>query len=1053
MVIKPQHFQEWLNSAVSPEMIELNVSSLAGGEALERLTENAIASLGEGQKAPHCHQFVTQPVKRILDRYSEMSGEGWWVSGIDVLTGEPSDWGCFKSDRPRLDQNKLKPIKYEHPAKTPTEIFALRVSYRIGLKIAKKYDLRGQYVERILKANESGEKAKKRNKSAGFGNSAANVTGGVQNRSIGVQDGGVSPCTQRKKLDNFDCVKEAAFLGLDPDALDKEDREFWAWVIENPSIALLITEGAKKAGALLTAGYCAIALPGINAGYRQEKDSLGNAIGFPILIPQLVPFCGEGREITFFFDQDTKSSTIKNVQTAIERTGKPLSRQGCQVSVCQWDKAHKGIDDFIFTQGEDALDRVYEDRISLDQFKIQRFSAITPNLVINERYIPQSLEVPESAKIIAIKAPKGTGKTEWIAAKIAPLLAKGERVLVLTHRTQLGLELSRRFGVNYRTELAKSEDGTLFGYVFCVDSAHGSANPRFNPNDWEGATVIIDECEQVFWHLLNSPTCEKNRVKIIDSLRELLRIVIATSGKIYLADADLKQNAISHVQSLIGYPVSTFIIENTYQSPIKRNLYRFNDHDPSNLIQELEIAISSGQKPIVHTDGQKHNSLWGTRTLEHHLKKKYPDKKILRIDGDTVSDRSHAAYGCMGNLNEILSLYDVVICSPVIETGVSIDVKHFDTVFGISHGVQTVESFCQSLARVRDDIPRYIWAKDFSPNRIGNGSSDLNQLLAGEHFKSKNNIRALNAVGLREMPEFDFVEDDLKHYPSLLLWAKNAVLINSQAKDFKKAVTLKLESEGYKITLLKNGDKDSLKAMKNEVTMAKEDNYTEHKQAVIEADSLTDSEFSTYQEKRELTEGERNQLKRARIERLYGTRNLTSELITKDDKGWYPQIRLHYFLTVGSDRLVEQDRKKLDQAIKQGEGKVFKPDLNRSLLSAKVQLMRLLNVEQFFGTDKEFTSDSLAEWLERLQHPAIVCQIKSILGFTISKNDTGISFAQRLLAALGLKLTLIHQRRYKDGSRRRVYRGCDSLADGRGKIFDRWLDASSVNSVELCQAA
>jgi hypothetical protein len=880
----------------------------------------------------------------------------------------------------------------------------------------------------------------------GFGNPERTCVQGDRNRIGDDQRGNTSSS-------NLDFIQETAFFALDRSVLDQEDEGFWQWVTENPSMPLAITEGAKKAGSLLSAGYCAIALPGIYSGYRSLKDKEGKALGLPSLIPQLVPFCGEGREITFFYDQDTKPSTIKNVQTAIERTGKLLGYQGCKVSVARWSSDYKGIDDFIFTQGKDALDRVYEDKISLDRFKIQRFSAITPNLVINDRYIPRDLEIPENARIIATKAPKGTGKTEWIAAKIAPLLAKGERVLILTHRTQLGLELSRRLGVNYRTELAKSTDGTLFGYVLCIDSLHGSANPRFNPNDWEGTTVVIDECEQVFWHLLNSPTCEKNRVKIIDSLRELLRIVISTGGKIYLSDADLKQNAINYVQSLVGYSVSTFVLENTYQSPTKRDLYVFEDNDPSNQIQELEIAISSGQKVIIHTDGQKHNSLWGTRNQEYYLKKKYPNLKILRIDGDTVSDRNHAAYGCMGNLNEILPLYDVVICSPVIETGVSIDVKHFDAVFGISHGVQTVESFCQTLARVRDDIPRYIWVKDFSPNRIGNGSSDLNQLLAGEHFKAKNNIRALQAVGLREMPEFSFIEDDLRYSPSLSLWAKNAVLINSQSGDYKKAVTLKLESEGYKITLNNPIDKESLKSLKDEITMAKEDNCTEHKQAVIEANSLTDSEFTSYQEKRELTEGERNQLKRARIERLYGTRDLTSELITKDDRGWYPQIRLHYFLTVGSDRLAERDGKKLDQAIERGAGKVFKPDLNRSLLSAKVQLLRLLNVEQFFGTDKEFTSEGLVQWLERLQHPAIASQIKSILGFTISPKDTGISFAQRLLAALGLKLTFIHQRRYKDGSRRRVYRGCDPLADGRGEIFERWLDASSVNSIELCQAA
>ena len=988
-MLRASHLNEWLSSAVDPEIIRLNVESLEGDAALERLTENAIESIGKDQKVPHSFQYATSPVAKILDRYSDMSSEGWWCSGINILTGEPSQWGCYKPDKPRISQEKgkVKPIKYEHPAKTPTEIFALRVPDHIWQAIGDRY--------------------------------------------------GIAPYCLLPTRDT-DTPPLISNLGNNPGV------SFWQWVIDNPSIPLLITEGAKKAGSLLTAGYVAIALPGIYSGYRQLKDCHGQPIDLPRLIPQLMPFCGGGREMAFFFDQDTKQKTIKNVRRAIERTGKLLGYKGCKVSVARWSSYWKGIDDFIASQGVDELDQVFSERISLDAYKIENFSAITPDLTINERYIPQSLEIPESAKIIGIKAPKGTGKTEWIAAKIAPLLAKGDRVLVLTHRVQLGLELSRRFGVNYRSELVKNEDGSLLGYVLCIDSLHGKANPRFNPNDWENTTIIIDECEQVFWHLLNSPTCEKYRSKIIDSLRELLRIAVSTGGKIYLSDADLGMNAIGYVQSLIGYPVPNYIIENTYKSPLKRNLYLFGGLNPSSLIQELEIAVNSGQKAIVHTDGQKHKSNWGTRNLEYYLKKKYPNLKILRIDSESVSDRTHPAYGCMGNLDQILCQYDLVICSPVIETGVSIDVNHFDAVFAISHGVQSVDSFAQTLARVRADIPRYIWVSEYSPNRIGNGSTDLKQLLAGEHFKAKNTIRTLQSVGLREIPEFTYLEDGDKYSPSLTLWGKNAVRINLEAKNYRESLMRKLEDEGYKITPIAPGDKEAIESLKDDIKSAKNENYSGHKQAVLNADTISNSEYNSLKEKRELSEGERNQLKRARIERTYGI-NLTDELITKHDDGWYPQIRLHYFLTIGNDFLVDRDKKKLDDALENGEGKIFKADFNKSLLSGRIQLMKILNVEQFFGAEKEFTGDSLNDWVEKFKNPRIISQIKSILGFTLSMKDTAISFAQRLLRLLGLKLNCVGQRRREDGSRYRLYQGCDPLVDGRGEIFDRWLERDLID--------
>lgn len=1021
-MLRASHLNEWRSSAVHPDIINLNVESLSGDTALERLTENAIEAIGKGQKVPHSYQYATSPVAKILSRYRDMSGEGWWCSGIDILSGEDSQWGCFKPDKPRLSQEKLKPIKYEHPAKCPTEIFALRVSYRIGLKIAEKQGLKDDYLAR-----------------------------------------------------------------LGDNSLDSEDRDFWQWVINNPSITLLVTEGAKKSGSLLSAGYGSIALPGIYSGYRQEKDSSGNVIGFPRLIPQLEAFCQSGREVVFAFDCDTKPKTIKNVRTAIERTGKLLTRKGCRVSVVSWfymkgiaesikkfdtsnlfdfarddfgddffasvnetlNKpeyfAWKGCDDFIASQGVEAFDRVFSERISLDEYKIANFSAITPDLTINERYIPKSLEIPESAKIVAIKAPKGTGKTEWIAAKIKEGKARGQKALVITHRVQLGRELSRRFGVNYRSELAKNEDGSLSGYVLCVDSLHPKANPKFNSTDWENTIIIIDEDEQVFWHLLNSPTCQKNRVKIIEAFGELLRTALSTGGKIYLSDADLSMNAIGYVQSKIGYRVETYIIENTYKPHKKRDLILFDS--PAAVIEKAEKMVSMGDKIIIHTDGQKHQSNWGTRTLELKFKKKYSNLKILRIDSESVVDPSHPAYGCMGNINEILPQYDIVICSPVVETGISIDVKHFDAVFAISHGVQTVDGFCQTLERVRADVPRYAYIKEFSPNKIGNGSTDLKQLLAGEHFRDKYTVKSLLSLGLKEIPEFTYLEGDEKYSPSLSLWAKNAVRINLEGKKYQDAVIKKLKKEGiYNIIWELEQDDDAIEVIKQEIKQARNENYSEHKKQVIESDSITNAEFSALEEKekRAITEKERNQLKRAKIERIYGI-DLTDELITKHDDGWLPQIRLHYFLTIGNDFLGDRDKKKLDDALENGGGKVFKPDMNKTLLSAKINLLKGLNVEQFFDPEKEFTGDSLADWVERLKKPAFICQIKSVLGFTLSMSDTPIAFAQRLLRALGLKLNYIGQRRREDGTRYRLYQGCDPLADGRGEVFERWIERDLID--------
>jgi hypothetical protein len=991
--LNKSHLSEWLSSTVDPDIIYLNVESLEGDTALERLTENAIERIGEGQKVPHSHQYATGPVKKILDRYRDMSDEGWWCSGIDVSTGKPSLWGCFKPDTPRRAPDG-KIVKYEHPAGVSTEIFALRIPDRIWQEIADRHGVNPSCPLPL---------------------------------PVTVVD---------EKLQSSPLHTLAINRSISHDTGD----QFWRWAIDE-NLPLIIAEGAKKAGALLTAGYLAIALPGIFNGYRQEKDESGNRIGMPSLIAHLIPFATAGRDISFCFDRDTKPKTIENVRKAIGKTGGLLKRRGCKVSVIQWDEPYKGVDDLIATLGSERFDRACENRITLEAFKLEDFTALKPDLTINERYIPDSLTFPDKARLIGLKSPKGTGKTEFLARTIAPLLAHGEKVIIIVHREQLAIALASRFGGRYRTEVSKLEGSKLAGYCLCIDSLHDKASPPFDPSKWNGATVIMDEVEQVLWHVLEGDTCRENRVRILKAFLELLQTVASTGGKIYISDADLTRISIDYIKDLIGFPVSTYIVENIYREPVKRPLYSFEGLDPSELVTALETAVSNGEKPFILTDGQKHKSKWGTRNLEHHFKKKFPWLKILRVDRESVADPNHPAYGCVDGLNTIVARYDVLIASPVIETGVSIDIRgHFTSVWGISHGVQPYESVCQGLARVRENVPRYLWAKEYSPTRIGNGSIELKSLLASTHGTAKANIALLQKVGLNEFSDLDFLESEMVSQPSLMAWAKRACILNHQNKEFGKNLLDKLVSEGYELTEFEGNGESDPKTTKEAIEESRNELYHSHCQAVSDADALTDTEFEFLNEKRERTEDELNRLKKRKLTRRYHTENITADLIAKDDDGWYPKIRLQYYLTVGNSHLKERDRKSLSELTANGDGIVFKPDVNKSQLSAKIETLKLIGIEMFFDPQQEFTGDNLRDWFDRLNNPLTASHIRAILGVSLAPNDSPIAFVQRLLKSLfGLKLTFDRQQMI-DGVRKRYYRGCNPNSDGRGEIFALWLD-------------
>lgn len=180
---------------------------------------------------------------------------------------------------------------------------------------------------------------------------------------------------------------------LSPLALRLQDRKqpvnFWEWVLQNPQIPLIITEGSKKAAALLSAGYTAIALPGIFNGYRQPKDEWGRITGLAKLIPQLQVFAIPGRPIYLCFDQDLKPKTIQNVNTALLKTGQLLAGAGCEVKIIRWSQPEKGVDDLIQVNGVTAFDHAYNSALSLEAWLARTYTQLTypANIRVNQRYL------------------------------------------------------------------------------------------------------------------------------------------------------------------------------------------------------------------------------------------------------------------------------------------------------------------------------------------------------------------------------------------------------------------------------------------------------------------------------------------------------------------------------------------------------------------------------------------------------------------------------------------------------------------------------------------
>lgn len=159
--------------------------------------------------------------------------------------------------------------------------------------------------------------------------------------------------------------------------LDTGDTAYWPNIVKDTRQPVLITEGAKKAGAALTLGYPTIALLGVWNWVEQVDADLHPNQKW--LIQDLKHFAVDGREIILAFDSDM---LVKEpVQKALIALAKELITFGCNVRVLQLPPEHKGLDDFIVACGADDFRELVNEapdfvtwKHQIESVKRQRFT-------------------------------------------------------------------------------------------------------------------------------------------------------------------------------------------------------------------------------------------------------------------------------------------------------------------------------------------------------------------------------------------------------------------------------------------------------------------------------------------------------------------------------------------------------------------------------------------------------------------------------------------------------------------------------------------------------
>ena len=384
---------------------------------------------------------------------------------------------------------------------------------------------------------------------------------------------------------------------------------------------------------------------------------------------------------------------------------------------------------------------------------------------------------------------------------------------------------------------------------------------------------------------------------------------------------------------------------------------------------------------------------------------------------------------------------------------ISIDLHgHFTSVFGIFQGAISDNEVRQSLARVREPVPRFVWCRQIAVGKIGNGESNYKEVAKSTEKDVRYNLHLLR--------DFDFDLDKAYNPTVLKYWAKFAARINSSIWDFRETVREGLVAEGH--ILFDCGDDDS--DTSGEIKALRIVGQVEEALAVAEAEDIDRKEFEKLEQQRSKTDTERYLEEKFRLKEIYKV-EVTPELRQLHQDKWFSKILLEYLLTHNPDFVWVRDRKNIDSQIKSGDGQLCLQDVRQ--ITAKLKIHEILNTLQFCDPKKEWSNKS-PEILEFAGKALkFAADIKIFTGITVSPKkvaENPIGVVQSFLGQLGRKLAG-EQRRvgeervrfYKFGAKApaNVFdRAGNKIGEPlrlRAEIFKKWKERDELALFEFQQ--
>ena len=770
---------------------------------------------------------------------------------------------------------------------------------------------------------------------------------------------------------------------------------FWEWV-ENTNCPVILTEGEKKAAALISRGYAAIGLPGITTGYRvtERGETVTKPDGSTYqratareLHEALQPLDTAGREITIIFDYRAGDYSRSQEFRAASTTAKLFKSAISKIAILPGPA--KGVDDFCVAGGD--IDAVLSaaklfSKIQ-DEHLWRMHRGFSPDILTNSRYL--DTDAPESGKITAIKSGTGTGKTEHLKNKVAT-----DRTGVqinLTYRNSLGLQLAEKLG-SYHLD---AHDGyKMFAdpnarLTLCVDSLLKIPLERL-----EGCTLIIDEPASVIKHLLTSGTLFDKRLEIL----ERFELACRSCDRIVLTDAHQADWVVNYVSRLSGKP--SIKIENLFKGDTPPVFFVAPAPDESikKFNEWYTQQILNSPAPAVATD-----SLEKAEALAELLQVSHGDGILLTAKTVTEAWAKEFLADPDAYIRKHKPAW--LIYSPTAESGLDISGLHkFSDVFCWFVGVIGVDECLQMSRRVRHPwrITVYAAERGFASSKDGDATY-YKQISAAIEERVTAEAMALTDEALSAATREAIAEQ--ARSPHHETYCKIKAKENFERRDLRGYLFKAFEAGGFAPQWGQVGSSDS-----DQLSEAKQECRDIAAKEIFNAEDIDLNKALDIERSYSASWADRCKAIKARLKaRLPGIERSALwtwefvRLVRFEDRALLSKLEASWLFKNQEDAEYLQRRKWKQQL------RTFLPDVSDRWV--KLRCLKALGIEKFLDPDRSWTADS-PEVLDFIKH----CKKKvvaNVLGYPDKKAP--MRYINRLLASIGIKLVA---QQIREGSER-----------------------------------